>query len=471
MKYLGVPIDEKRIRNIDWKPAENKMESKLGCWQGKWLAMGGKVSLINSSLSSIPLYMLSFYRPPKGPKERMDMHRSRFLWEEVKGKKKYHLVSWDVVCLPKDQGGLGILNLDLMNISLLAKWLWKLFNEDGMWQRILKGKYLSSKTLGQVESKPGDSHFWQGLMEVKKFFWPCCKIIVGNGESTRFWEDHWLRDQPLSETFPNLYLVSLDQNITVKEVSLMGVRGLRFRRAHVGVRREQWMGLCNLCANIVLSNEPDRLSWKLTGTGVFTVKSMYQALQNYGVVPYKFMWKIKIPMRVKTFLWLILKKSILTRDVLLHRGGSCPKNCLFCGSNETIDHLFFACPLARYVWNVISVSFGFNRPFSNVQECVNIWLQGLRGINRKLAAVVIAAVFWGIWKTRNLACFQKKWPDAPLSVIHRICYWIDWWSSLQVKDSARDRLRWLAKLLGRIATDVFNARRGWTSWTPRLMAN
>jgi hypothetical protein len=100
----------------------------------------------------------------------------------------------------------------------------------------------------------------------------------------------------------------------------MGVRGLRFRRAHVGARREQWLGLCNRCANIVLSNEPDMLSWKLTGTGVFTVKSMYLALQNYGVVPYKFMWKIKIPMRVKTFLWLILKKSILTRDVLLHRG-------------------------------------------------------------------------------------------------------------------------------------------------------
>jgi hypothetical protein len=98
----------------------------------------------------------------------MDMHRSRFLSEEVKGKKKYHLVSWDVVCLPKHHGGLGILNLDLINISLLAKWLWKLFNEDNMWQQILKGKYLSSKTLGLVESKPRDSHFWQGLMEAKK---------------------------------------------------------------------------------------------------------------------------------------------------------------------------------------------------------------------------------------------------------------------------------------------------------------
>jgi hypothetical protein len=42
---------------------------------------------------------------------------------------------------------------------------------------------------------------------------------------------------------------------------------------------------------------------------------------------------------------------------------------------------------------------------------------------------------------------------------------------LQVKDRARYRLRWLATLLGQIATDVFNARRGWTTWTPRLTVN
>jgi hypothetical protein len=46
----------------------------------------------------------------------------------------------------------------------------------------LKEKYLSSKTLGQVEVKPGDSPFWQGLMEVKKKIWPWCRIVIRNGE-------------------------------------------------------------------------------------------------------------------------------------------------------------------------------------------------------------------------------------------------------------------------------------------------
>lgn len=40
MKYLGAPIDKKRIKNEDWNPTENKIEEKLGCWQGKILAMG-----------------------------------------------------------------------------------------------------------------------------------------------------------------------------------------------------------------------------------------------------------------------------------------------------------------------------------------------------------------------------------------------------------------------------------------------
>jgi hypothetical protein len=52
-------------------------------------------------------------------------------------------------------------------------------------------------------------------------------------------------------------------------------------------------------------------------------------MQCNEVVPYKFMWKIKIPLRIKTFLWVMLKESILTRYVLLQRGGQCEKNVSF----------------------------------------------------------------------------------------------------------------------------------------------
>ena len=69
MKYLGVPADKKSLKNSDWRPTKEKMGNKLSPWHGKWLAMGERTTLINSSLSSVPLYMLSFYRIPVGPKE------------------------------------------------------------------------------------------------------------------------------------------------------------------------------------------------------------------------------------------------------------------------------------------------------------------------------------------------------------------------------------------------------------------
>jgi hypothetical protein len=155
MKYLGIPIDEKRLVSSRWK----KMGKKLNPWQGKNRVMAGRATLINSSLTSLDLYMLSFYRIPLGVKQKIDMHRAGFLWSGDKNRRKYHLVSWLVVYLPKDQGGLGIMNLDIMNISLLSKWLWKLFNEKGDWQNLLHHKYLKKANLGQVEAKLGDSHF------------------------------------------------------------------------------------------------------------------------------------------------------------------------------------------------------------------------------------------------------------------------------------------------------------------------
>jgi intein-encoded DNA endonuclease-like protein len=59
------------------------------------------------------------------------------------------------------------LNLQLQNKCILTKWLINLLNTNGTWQSLLRNKYLRTKTLTQVSSKPTDSHFWRGLMHIK----------------------------------------------------------------------------------------------------------------------------------------------------------------------------------------------------------------------------------------------------------------------------------------------------------------
>jgi hypothetical protein len=71
-------MHHKRISNVDWKIIEEKFEKKLSCWKGKMLSYGGRLILINSILSSLAMFMLSFYEVPRGVLQKLDFYRSRF---------------------------------------------------------------------------------------------------------------------------------------------------------------------------------------------------------------------------------------------------------------------------------------------------------------------------------------------------------------------------------------------------------
>jgi len=59
-KYLGIPMHTKKLGNKDWQAIEDRFEKKLSCWKEKLLSVGGHLVLINSVLSSLPMFMMSF---------------------------------------------------------------------------------------------------------------------------------------------------------------------------------------------------------------------------------------------------------------------------------------------------------------------------------------------------------------------------------------------------------------------------
>ena len=170
IRYLGIPIHYRKLSNSDWLKIQECFEKRLSSWKGKNLSTGGRLTLINSVLNSLPMYMMSSFEISKGVWKKLDYFRSRFFWQSDEHKRKYRLVKWDILCQPKNQGGLGIHNLKLKIIALLSKWLYRLLTIDGIWQQILRNKYLGSKLLVQVQWKSGDSHFWASLMKVKHDF-------------------------------------------------------------------------------------------------------------------------------------------------------------------------------------------------------------------------------------------------------------------------------------------------------------
>jgi hypothetical protein len=251
-RYLGIPMHHRQLLNSEWSKVEERFQQKLSCWKAKYLSYGGRLVLLNSVLSSLPMFMMSFFEVPKGVLKNLDHFRSRFFWQGSNNKHKYRLARWDILCRPKDQGGLGILNLQLKNKCLLAKWIVNLLNTDGTWQSLLRNKYLRTKTLTQVSSKPNDSHFWRGLMRIKDEVLSKGSFVIKDGTNTRFWDDMWIGDKPLKVTYPSLYHIARDRYVTVSKVMSSRPLNILFRRSLVDNNLSQWLYLVARVSNVVL---------------------------------------------------------------------------------------------------------------------------------------------------------------------------------------------------------------------------
>ena len=116
--------------------------------------------------------------------------------------------------MKKDFGGLGIPNLQEINICLLGSWIKRFYEEDlKPWKLLIAHKYLGNKpNIFAPSSNPKTSRFWKGLksiMHAVKFGYRC---NIGDGSRTRFWEDSWFGTSPLAVQFWPIYFVRNELN-------------------------------------------------------------------------------------------------------------------------------------------------------------------------------------------------------------------------------------------------------------------
>jgi hypothetical protein len=128
--YLGLPVGANPRLASTWDSVVKTIENRLISWRNRYVSLGGRVVLINSVLASIPVFYLSFLKIPLKVRMAIVRIQRNFLWGGASGvKNKIAWVSWKDVCRPKEDGGLGVRDLKWFNLSLLAKWRWKLLME------------------------------------------------------------------------------------------------------------------------------------------------------------------------------------------------------------------------------------------------------------------------------------------------------------------------------------------------------
>jgi hypothetical protein len=158
---------------------------------------------------------------------------------------------------------------------------------------------------------------------------------------------------------------------------------ISIRRSLVAGNLHDWHDLVLKLSSINLTDSSDCFKWSLNSNGRFTINSMYQAFLDTNVVPNNtYLWKIKIPLKIKVFLWLLHRETILTKDNLAKRKWNGNVMCC-CDSYETIQQLFFECVLAKFIWRVIQITFGLTIPW-NIKHVFGNWVQRMNVKDRKL---------------------------------------------------------------------------------------
>jgi hypothetical protein len=92
---------------------------------------------------------------------------------------------------------------------------------------------------------------------------------------------------------------------------------------------------------------------------------------------------------------------ILTNENLIKRNWHGNTTCCFCDNDESIQHLFFECPLAKIVWRLVHIIFGLALS-KNVTNLFVNWLACINKKDVKQIRICVCAIIWALWNARMI---------------------------------------------------------------------
>jgi hypothetical protein len=217
--YLGLPLGTTKPQIVDLMPLTCRLERRLAC-SSSFLSQGARLQLINSALASMPLHFLCSLKLQEGFTSQLDRILRQCLWRDKLDEHKPSLAAWDMICRPKQCGGLGVINFQKQNAALLLKFLDKFYNRrDIPWVNLIWEAHYSDK-IPHTEKLCG-SFWWCDVVRLVDNFRGVAVVKHGKGDTFLFWSDNWVLvgdSKPMRSRFPRLFSYALDENIVASQV-------------------------------------------------------------------------------------------------------------------------------------------------------------------------------------------------------------------------------------------------------------
>ncbi|CAN1188305.1 Putative ribonuclease H protein At1g65750 [Linum perenne] len=432
-KYLGVPILHERINVHTYQDILDKIDNKLAGWKVKSLSLAGRVTLAKSVLAAIPAYAMQTSVLPPKTCEAIDRRIRNFVWGTTAEARKISLVAWEKICLPKENGGLGLRMAGILNRAYLTKLAFTFFKDkERLWVRLLQHKYFTESGNEGIRQRrlPSKSPLWKGMSREWNTMLDGARSSVRDGSQTLFWTNTWV-----------------DTGIRLVDEADTSVEGFNIDStvAEFTNADGQWdfdsinkflpPAMVDLIAGMTPPHQdrgPDDWIWGCEKSGIFSIKSAYnlicRAESDNEAEKWKCVWKWTGPYRIRFFLWLAAKERLLTNAARMRRGFTQDASSPFCANNEeSISHILRDCSFAAETWRHVG---GVDIQGERWQRPYQLWLQDFI---KSDSSLIFGITCWYLWRARNERIFTGS-TESSVSVAFKCRRWRDTVQSAMERD-------------------------------------
>lgn len=257
---------DKENKAANFNELIEKIKVKWSGWKSKLLSQAGRLQLIKSILSSVPLYRMGSFAFPKNKLSKLNTVVTNFFWG-FKQDKPAMLLRKHFLFLPKHQGGLGIKSFSIMNQALLAKQFWCLSqNPSSLYSQWTLSKYFK----GNIENHPSNtsqpSSVWRSLDNNSTLIKNHLGWQVGKGSNISLPSSFWWK--------PNTQTTSLNVSTLINHHS--GTWNSSSINQYFNPSDQNEI----LQVPLPITDCNDRLCWSLSSDGHYQVSLGYQLLLN-----------------------------------------------------------------------------------------------------------------------------------------------------------------------------------------------
>ena len=362
IKVLGVFIGNGDLVEANWRPRIAAVEKCLSSWRSRSLSFSGKALVVNALALSRIWYVASLVHMPPRILAELETLVFKFFWSE-----KRDLVARNVVIHSRFDGGFDVVSTKFKVNALLIQWVRRFLSAPNVWVSLMTFWFFDRFGVGPMEVFSDPFSFSSGLLP--PFYASLLKAWCDSGGS-----------------------ISNGQ-LTIGSLSSTPLAASSLS--------------CKSSYQLLLDLHPCR------------PHCVDKFFPSFGYLDWRMTWKqlffFPLDRKVIDLSWKICHGVPYTAERLSSFGYAVPMSC-FCGYHtESLEHLFFSCPLAQSGVAWIQTLLSTVSPLAP-SLCVRHLLFGFNSdeflcVPRVFSYLLGVCKFF-IWSQRNDFRFRSVRPSA-----------------------------------------------------------